>query len=409
MALNYIWIGFILISFLVALVQLLFFGNGQVFVDIVDSTFFNAKEGFRISIGLTGILALWMGIMKIGENGGIIKIFSRAVSPLFRRLFPDIPKDHPASGSILLNLSANILGLDNAATPAGLKAMQELQEINPDKTKASNPMIMFLVLNASGLTLIPVSVMALRSEMGAVNPTDVFIPIMIATFFSTMIGVLAVCLKQRIKIDKVILGFFGTITLLIGAMIWGFTQIEKEQVEAISKIASSVIIFSVILLFVLGGIRKKVNVYDSFIEGAKDGFMTAVRIIPYLVAILVAVGVFRASGTLDFLIDGLKQFVAFLGFDTRWVDGMPTALMKPLSGSGARGMMSETMLAFGADSFAGRLSGILQGATDTTFYVVAVYFGAVNIKNGRYTVPYALLADLASIVCAIFVAYLFFG
>ncbi|MDR1698303.1 MAG: spore maturation protein [Prevotellaceae bacterium] len=409
MALNYIWIGFILCSFLVALAQLVFFGNAQTFVDVVNSTFSSAKTGFEVSLGLTGVLALWMGIMKIGEQGGIIQVFARAVNPLFRRLFPDIPRNHPASGSILLNLSANVLGLDNAATPAGLQAMRELQEINPDKTKASNPMIMFLVLNASGLTLIPVSVMTIRAQMGASNPADVFIPIMIATFFSTMIGALAVCIKQKIKIDRVILGTFGSVALLIGGVMWAFSRMEQEQVQTISSVTASIILFSVIILFIVGGMRKKVNVYDAFIEGAKDGFSTAIRIIPYLIAILVAVGMFRASGTLDFLVDGLKHGVAFLGFDTRWVDAMPTALMKPLSGSGARGMMVEAMNTFGADSFAGRLSGILQGATDTTFYVVAVYFGAVSIKNGRYTVPYALLADLASVVCAVFVAYLFFG
>ena len=409
MVLNYIWIVFIFVAFLIALVQLVFFGNGQVFVDVVNSTFSSAKTGFEVSLGLTGVLALWMGIMKIGEKGGIIQYFARTVNPLFRRLFPDIPKNHPASGSILLNLSANILGLDNAATPAGLQAMRELQEINPDKTKASNPMIMFLVLNASGLTLIPVSVMTIRAQMGASNPADVFIPIMIATFFSTMIGVLAVCIKQKIKIDSVILGTFGGMALLIGGVMWAFSRMEQEQVQQISSVVASVILFSIILLFLLGGMRKKVNVYETFIEGAKDGFTTAIRIIPYLIAILVAVGMFRASGALDFLVEGLKSGVAFLGFDTRWVDGMPTALMKPLSGSGARGMMVDAMSTFGADSFAGRLSGILQGATDTTFYIVAVYFGAINIKNGRYTVPYALLADLASIVCAIFVAYLFFG
>ena len=409
MVLNYIWIAFILIAFLVACVQLIFFGNSQAFVDIVNSTFSSAKTGFEVSLGLTGILALWMGIMKIGENGGMIQLFSRAVNPLFRRLFPDIPKNHPASGSILLNLSANILGLDNAATPAGLQAMRELQEINPDKEKASNPMIMFLVLNASGLTLIPVSVMTIRAQMGALNPADVFIPIMIATFVSTMIGVSAVCIKQKIKMDKVILGTFGGVALLIASIVWLFSQMEQEQVQQMSSVAASIILFSVIILFILGGVRKKLNVYDSFIEGAKDGFSTAIRIIPYLVAVLVAVGMLRASGTLDFLVDGLKSLVAILGFDTRWVDGMPTALMKPLSGSGARGMMVETMNTFGADSFAGRLSGILQGATDTTFYVVAVYYGAVNIKNSRYTIPYALLADLVGVICAVFVAYLFFG
>lgn len=409
MVLNYIWIGFILCSFLVAAAQLIFFGNAQTFVEVVNSTFSSARTGFEVSLGLTGVLALWLGIMKIGEQGGIIQLFARAVNPLFRRLFPDIPKNHPANGSILLNISANILGLDNAATPAGLQAMRELQEINPDKNKASNPMIMFLVLNASGLTLIPVSVMTIRAEMGASNPADVFIPIMIATFFSTMIGVLAVCIKQRIKIDKVILGTFGSVALLIGGIIWAFSQMEQKQVQTISSIAASIILFSIIVLFIVGGMRKKVNVYDAFIEGAKDGFFTAIRIIPYLIAILVAVGMLRASGTLDFLVDGLKHSIAFLGFDTHWVDAMPTALMKPLSGSGARGMMVDAMNTFGADSFAGRLSGILQGATDTTFYVVAVYFGAVSIKNGRYTIPYALLADLAGVICSVFIAYLFFG
>lgn len=409
MALNYIWIGFIIVSFIVACVQLVFFGNSQVFVDVINSTFGSAKTGFEVSLGLTGVLSLWMGIMKIGEDGGMIQTFSRAVHPLFKRLFPDIPKNHPASGSILMNLSANILGLDNAATPAGLQAMRELQEINPEKEKASNPMIMFLVLNASGLTLVPVSVMTIRAQMGASNPADVFIPIMIATFVSTAIGVLAVCIKQKIKIDKVILGTFGAVALIIGAVIWLFSRMQQEQVQIVSSAAASIILFLIIIMFLLKGIHKKINVYDSFIEGAKNGFSTAIKIIPYLIAILVAVGMLRASGTLDFLIDGLKSFVTFLGFDTRWVDGMPTALMKPLSGSGARGMMVETMNTFGADSFAGRLSGIFQGSTDTTFYVVSVYYGAVNIKNGRYTIPYALLADLVGIITAIFVAYLFFG
>ncbi len=409
MVLNYIWIAFILIAFLVACVQLIFFGNSQVFVDIINSTFISARTGFEVSLGLTGVLALWMGIMKIGENGGMIQLFARAVNPLFRRLFPDIPKDHPASGSILLNLSANILGLDNAATPAGLQAMRELQEINPDKEKASNPMIMFLVLNASGLTLIPVSVMTIRAQMGASNPADVFIPIMISTFVSTMIGVLAVCLKQKIKIDKVILCTFGAVALIIAGVVWLFGRMDQDSVQQVSSVVASIILFTVIISFILSGMRKKINVYDSFIEGAKDGFSTAIRIIPYLIAILLAVGMLRASGTLDFLVDGLKSFVALLGFDTRWVDGMPTALMKPLSGSGARGMMVETMSTFGADSFAGRLAGILQGSTDTTFYVVAVYYGAVNIKNSRYTTPYALLADLAGVICAVFIAYLFFG
>ena len=410
MVLNYIWIAFFLIAFVVALSRLIFFGDFETFNATVNSTFASARSGFEISIGLTGVLTLWMGLMKIGEQGGVIQLFSRAINPLFSRLFPDIPKNHPAGGSILLNISANILGLDNAATPAGLQAMKELQEINPNKGKASNPMIMFLVMNASGLTLIPVSVMTIRAQMGAANPADVFIPIMIATFVSTMIGVLAVCIKQKINIfDRVILGTFGSVAVLIGAVVWAFNRMGPEKAQQISSVIASIILFSVILFFILSGVRKKINVYDAFIEGAKDGFSTAVRIIPYLIAILVAVGMFRASGAMDFLVDGLKSFVAFSGFDAKWVDAMPTALMKPLSGSGARGMMAETMSVFGADSFAGRLASIFQASTDTTFFVVAVYYGSVGIKNSRYTVPYALLADLVGVIVAIGVAYIFFS
>jgi len=410
MVLNYIWIGFFLIAFVVSLCRLIFFGDMETFNATVNSTFGSAKTGFEISIGLTGVLALWMGLMKIGERGGMIQLFSRAINPLFRRLFPDIPKDHPAGGSILMNLSANILGLDNAATPAGLQAMRELQEINPDKEKASNPMIMFLVLNASGLTLIPVSVMTIRAQMGASNPADVFVPIMIATFISTMIGVLAVCIKQRINIfDKVILGTFGSVAAIIGAVIWAFDKMGPERAQTVSSLVASIILFVVIIGFILSGVRKKVNVYDAFIEGAKDGFSVAIRIIPYLIAILVAVGMFRASGAMDFLVDGLRISVNAMGFNTRWIDAMPTALMKPLSGSGARGMMVDAMNTFGADSFVGRLAGIFQASTDTTFYVVAVYYGAVNIRNSRYTIPYALLADLVGVIAAIWVAYIFFG
>lgn len=410
MVLNYIWVAFFIIAFVVALCRLIFWGDMETFNATVNSTFSSAKTGFEISIGLTGVLTLWMGLMKIGEQGGMIQLFSRAINPLFRRLFPDIPKNHPAGGSILLNLSANILGLDNAATPAGLQAMRELQEINPDKSRASNPMIMFLVMNASGLTLIPVSVMTIRAQMGASNPADVFVPIMIATFLSTMIGVLAVCIKQKINIfDKVILGTFGSVALIIGGVIWGFNKMGPEKAQDISSLVASIILFGIIMMFILSGVFKKVNVYDAFIEGAKDGFSVAVRIIPYLIAILVAIGMLRASGAMDFLIDGIKFSVASLGFDARWVDGMPTALMKPLSGSGARGMMVDAMNTFGADSFVGRLAGIFQGSTDTTFYVVAVYYGAVNIKNSRYTIPYALLADLVGVITAIGIAYIFFG
>jgi spore maturation protein SpmA len=410
MALNYIWIAFFVIAFIVALVRLILFGDAETFNATVNSTFVSAKNGFEISLGLTGVLALWMGLMKIGEQSGLIQLFSRAMNPLFSRLFPGIPKNHPASGSILLNISANLLGLDNAATPAGLQAMKELQEINPDKGKASDPMIMFLVLNASGMTLIPVSVMTIRAQMGASNPADVFIPILIATFVSTMLGVLAVCIKQKIRVfDKVILGTFGAVALLIALIIFAFNRMDAEQTQQVSALVAGIVLFSIIIFILLSGVVKKINVYDAFIEGAKDGFMTAVRIIPYLIAILVAVGMFRASGSLDFLSGGLKSFVAFLGFDTQWVDAIPTALMKPLSGSGARGMMVETMANFGSDSFAGRLAGVFQGSTDTTFYVVAVYYGSIAVKNSRYTIPYALLADLIGIITAIGVAYLFFG
>lgn len=410
MVLNYIWIAFFVIAFIVALIRLVLFGEVDVFNATVNSTFSSAKTGFEVSIGLTGVLTLWMGLMKVGEAGGVVQLFSRAINPLLSRLFPGIPPNHPAGGSILLNISANILGLDNAATPAGLKAMQELQEINPDKSKASNPMIMFLVMNASGLTLIPVSVMTIRAQMGASNPADVFVPIMIATFVSTMVAVLAVCIKQKINIlNKAILGTFGGMALLIGAVVWTFTKIGSEKAQLISSLVASIILFSIIITFILSGVRKKINVYDVFIEGAKDGFSTAVRIIPYLIAILVAVGMFRESGALSFIIDAIKTVVTFLGFNTLWVDALPTALMKPLSGSGARGMMVEAMNTYGSDSFVGRLSGIFQASTDTTFYVVAVYYGSINIKNSRYTIPYALLADLVGIVAAIWIAYLIFG
>ena len=410
MVLNYIWIAFFLIAFVVALVRLVCFGDINVFTEIMDSTYESAKTGFEISLGLTGVLSLWLGVMKIGERGGMIDLFSRGVSPLFTRLFPDIPKGHPAAGSILMNVSANMLGLDNAATPFGLKAMQELQEINPRKDQASNPMIMFLVLNASGMTLIPVTIMVYRAQLGAANPADIFIPIMIATFVATFVGVIAVCLKQRINIfNRAIMGFFiGMVTIIAGTIL-AFKTMPQENANIVSGLIANIFLLSVIILFILVAMRKRVNIFESFIDGAKEGFKTAVTIIPYLIAILVGIGVFRASGAMDFLMDGIRSLVALTGTDTRWVDGMPTAIMKPLSGSGARGMMIDAMKSFGPDSFAGRLSCLLQGATDTTFYIVAVYYGAVNIKNSRYTVPYALLADLAGVVAAIFVAYLFFG
>ncbi|HHT33645.1 MAG: nucleoside recognition domain-containing protein [Proteiniphilum sp.] len=410
MVLNYIWIAFFLIAFVVALVKLLFFGDMQVFTDIMNSTYDTARTGFEISLGLTGVLSLWLGVMKIGERGGMVEMFSRAVAPLFSRLFPDLPRNHPASGSMLMNISANMLGLDNAATPFGLKAMQQLQEINPQKEQASNPMIMFLVLNASGLTLIPVTVMVYRAQMGAANPADIFIPIMIATFAATLAGVIAVCLRQGINIfQRAIMGFLLGMCAIIAATVLLFRTMPQEQINIVSSLAANVILFSIICLFIVKALRKKINIFEAFIDGAKDGFKTAITIIPYLIAILVGIGVFRASGAMDFLMEGLRSLVAMTGSDTRWVDGMPTALMKPLSGSGARGMMIDTMKNLGADSFAGRLSAVLQGATDTTFYIVAVYYGAVNIKNSRYTVPYALLADLAGVVAAIFTAYLFFG
>lgn len=410
MVLNYIWIAFFLIAFVVALVKLIVFGDMAVFTEIMDSTYASAKTGFEISLGLTGVLSLWLGIMKIGERGGMVELFSKAVAPLFSKLFPDIPKNHPASGSMLMNISANMLGLDNAATPFGLKAMQQLQEINPNKEAASNPMIMFLVLNASGLTLIPVTIMVYRAQMGAANPADVFIPIMIATFAATLVGMTAVCLKQRINMfNRAIMGFLGAMVIFIAGMIFLFRSMPQEKINIISGLAANIFLFTIIVLFIIKALRRRINIFDAFIDGAKDGFKTAVTIIPFLIAILVGIGVFRASGAMDFLMDGLRDLVMMTGMDARWVDGMPTALMKPLSGGGARGMMIDTMSTFGADSFAGRLSAVFQGATDTTFYIVAVYYGAVNIKNSRYTVPYALLADLAGIIAAIFVAYLFFG
>lgn len=410
MTLNYIWIGFFIVAFVVALGKVIFLGDMEIFNQIMKGSFDDAANGFKIALGLTGVLSLWMGFMKIGEAGGVIHKFSKFANPLFSRLFPDIPKDHPSRGSILMNLSANILGLDNAATPAGLKAMQELQEINPDKKTASNPMIMFLVMNASGLTLIPISVMTMRAQMGAANPSDIFVPVMIATFVSTIAAVIAVCIKQRINIfDKVILGTFSAIIAILGLAIYAFKTLGQEAGQTYSTLFANFFLFSVIILFIGSAMKKKINVYDSFIEGAKEGFGTAVRIIPYLVAILVAVGMFRTSGALDFITDGIKYAVSAFSFDTRWVDGLPTALMKPLSGSGARGMMVEAMTNFGPDSFVGRLACVFQGSTDTTFFVVSVYYGSVAIRNSRYTIPYALFADLIGVITSIYVAYLFFG
>lgn len=410
MVLNYIWIAFFLIAFVVASGKLLLAGDTQVFTDIINASFASAKTGFEISIGLTGILSLWLGIMKIGEKGGVVQVFARIASPVFSKLFPDLPKDHPATGSIFMNFSANLLGLDNAATPMGLQAMKQLQELNTKKEEASNAMIMFLCINASGLTLIPITIMMYRAQLGAANPSDVFLPIMLATFTSTLVAILAVCFKQRINIlQRNLLLFFGGAILFIGGVFYLFHLMSQEQVSLYSTLFANTLLFTIICGFIVSGVRKKINVYDAFIEGAKEGFHTAITIIPYLVAILVAVGIFRASGAMDFLIDGVRWTVASLGLNTDFVEALPTILMKPLSGSGARGMMLDAMNTYGADSFVGRLSSIVQGACDTTFYVVALYYGSVGIKNTRYTVPCALLADLAGAIAAIIIAYLFFS
>ena len=409
MALNYIWIAFFLIAFVVALIKLIFFGDTEVFPEMIQSTFDMAKTGFELSLALTGVLTLWMGIMRIGEKGGVVAIISRAVSPLFTKLFPEIPKNHPVFGPMVMNFSMNFLGLDNAATPLGLKAMDGLQELNPVKDTASNAQIMFLVLNTSGLTLIPVSIMAYRATEGAANPADIFIPILLATFFSTLAGLITVSLFQKINLlNKTILLYLGTLTLaIVGAIIY-FQSIPQEQVQTISSVASSLILFTVIASFIGIAFKNKINVYEAFIDGAKDGFNVAIKIIPYLVAILVAIGVFRKSGTMDILVEGMRHFFAFLGMNTDFVDSLPTALMKPLSGGGARGMMVESMQTFGPDSFVGRLSSVLQGSTETTFYVLAVYFGAVKIKKIRYAVTAGLIADFVGIIAAILIAYMFF-
>ncbi len=409
MALNYIWIAFFIIAFLVALGRLIFMGDTEVFPAIGLSTFDMAKTGFEISLYLTGVMALWLGFMKIGEKGGIINAFSRVVGPLFTRLFPEVPKNHPAIGSMIMNITANMIGLDNAATPLGLKAMEELQKVNPQKDTASNAQIMFLVLNTSGLTILPINVMVFRAQQGAADPSDVFIPILIATFFASMAGLVSVAIMQRINLfDKVVMIYLGSVTAFIALIIWYFTSLSQEQVQLISSNASYIVILSIIVLFISMAVRKKVNVYEAFIEGAKDGFNVAVKIIPFLVAILVAVGVFRASGCLDFLNQAVAALVEFFGINSDFVPAMPTAYIRPLSGSGARGMMVETMEFYGADSFPGRLSSIMQGTTETTFYVIAVYFGSVSIRKTRYAITCGLIADAVGILAAIGVAYLFF-
>ncbi len=409
MALNVLWIAFFFIAFIGGLVRLIFFQDYEVFPQIVQATFDMAKTGFELSIYLTGVMAFWLGIMKIGEEGGIIRFFSRLVAPFFSRLFPGVPKDHPAMGSMILNFSANMLGLDNAATPIGLKAMEELQEVNPNKSVASDAQIMFLVLNTSGLSIIPLTILIDRSVVGAANPTDVFIPIMIATFFSTLVGLITVAFIQKIRLwDKVILAYLGGVTAFMIGVIYYFYSIPQEQIARISNVASNFLIFGVIVTFIMSGVLKRINIYDTFIEGAKEGFTVAVRIIPYLVAILVAIGVFRASGVLDLIVNGIGSLVGMLGVNTDFVQALPTALLKPLSGSAARGMNLEIMKTFGPDSFVGRLSSIFRGATETTFYIIAVYFGSVNIKNTRYAVTAGLIADAAGIIAGIFVGYLFF-
>ena len=409
MVLNYIWIGFFAIAFLIATVQL-FMGNTDIFPAIMNSTFDNAKTAFEISLGLTGVLSLWMGIMKIGEKGGLVDILARWLSPLMVRLFPEIPAGHPVFGHIFMNFSANMLGLDNAATPLGLKAMEGLQELNQKKDTATNAMIMFLVLNTSGLTLIPVGVLVYRAQLGAAQPTDVFIPILIATTIATLSGIIITSLYQRINLmNRAIVATMLGLCLLVSGIIWMGSQVDRETMNTWSTVVANVVLFTIIVAFLFSGLRRRINVYDAFVEGAKGGFETAVRIIPYLVAILVAIGVFRASGAMDFVVGGLGRLVEWCGGNSDYVAALPTALMKPLSGSGARGMMVDAMQTYGADSFIGRLSCIFQGATDTTFYILAVYFGSVGVRHTRHAVSAGLLTDLCGVIAAIVVAYIFFG
>ncbi|MCQ2312565.1 MAG: spore maturation protein [Paludibacteraceae bacterium] len=410
MILNYIWIGLVLLSLLVGCIAFFGFGQADVFSDILNATFANAKTGFEISLGLTGVLSLWMGILKIGEQGGVVHTLSRGVSPFFSRIFPSLPKNHPVFGTMFMNVAANMLGLDNAATPMGLKAMGELQELNDDKSKASNAMIMFVVLGASGLTLIPTTIMAYRAQLGAANPADVFLPILIATYFSTLAGLVATCIAQKIRLwDKVVLGVIAGLTALVVLLLVMATRLPQERLSQMSSLIAAVVLLGVIAWFVIQAMVKKVNVYDAFIDGAKDGFKTAIGIIPYLIAILVAVGMFRASGAMDLLEQGMAQLFAWVGINPDLSGAVPTALMKPLSGSGARGLMIEAMTTHGADSLVGRLCCTLQGCTDTTFYVLAVYFGSVGIKNTRYTVACCLIADLVGVIAAFVVANIFFG
>ena len=410
MVLNYIWIGFFVIAFVVAAIKLIFFGDTEIFPNMVSSIFDMSKSGFEISLGLTGVLTLWTGLMRVGEKGGMTNVIAKAFGPFFRRLFPEIPAGHPAMGSIIMNFSANMLGLDNAATPLGLKAMNQMQELNPNKDTASNAQIMFLTLNASGLTILPMTIMVYRIQLGASDPSDIFIPILLATSASTFAGLLAVCIKQKIKLfDPIILLYVGLFLALEVAIVLGVRTMDKETVSQVSSITANAIIFTVIISFIVMAMFKKVNVYEAFVDGAKEGFTTAIKIIPYLVAMLVAIGVFRTSGTLTLITDGLAALLEQIGVATDFIPSLPTAFMKPLSGSGARGMMIDCMQTYGADSFAGRLSCTMQGAADTTFYIIALYFGSVGIKNSRYAITTGLIAEAAGIIAAIFVAYLFFS
>ena len=409
MVINYIWIAFFLIALVVGLVRLIFFGDTEIFTAIVNSTFEMAKVGFEISLGLTGVLTLWLGLMKVGELGGAVAILARVVRPFFHKLFPEVPADHPVYGSIIMNFAANMLGLDNAATPLGLKAMQELQQLNPERETASNAQIMFLVLNTSGLTMIPISIMVYRAQQGAANPSDVFLPILLTTFFSTLVGLIAVAIVQGINLfDKVVMGYLLGLTGLVGATLFYFSNLPQDRIETLSNVTANLLLFGVICGFIALAMFRKVNVYEAFIEGAKEGFPVAIRIIPYLVAILVAVGVFRASGAMDYLILGVERTISVLGVNTDFVPALPTAFMKPLSGSGARGLMVDAMQTYGADSFVGRLACTFQGATDTTFYIIALYFGSVGVNKTRHAVGCGLMADLAAIIAGIFIAYLFF-
>lgn len=408
MVLNWIWICFLAIAFVVCLCRTIFTGDMGIWTEVMNSSFDQAAFAFEISLGLTGVLSLWLGIMKIGERGGVTQALSRVISPFFSRLFPGIPKDHPAFGSIFMNISANMLGLDNAATPMGLQAMKQMQDLNRQKDTATDAMIMFLVLNSSGLCLIPISIMMYRAQGGAENPTDVFIPILLATAIATIVGLVALCLKQHIRFDRVLISWLGGILLLVAAITLFFVSLPADKVQAYSSFGANFILFSVIIAFIVAAVRKKVRVYDVFIEGAKEGFKTAVTIIPYLVVILVAIGMFRASGALDYITDGVRYCVAAVGVDTEWVGALPTMLMKPLSGSGSCAMMLDVMKAEGADAFVSRLAACVRGSTDTTFYILAVYFGSVGVSRTRYAAGYALLADIIGAIAAVFIAYAFF-